>query len=822
MVCMLQACGGSEGDSPDSPGLPPTAGAVAAEAYNGGEIAMLDGAGSTDPDGDPLRYTWTQTGGANTVALSDHHAARPLFEVPNADDTLTFSLVVNDGYDDSAAATVTIDTLAHAGTRVAPLRQSPFRGSYGFAGAGEDMAIAGDHVYLAAGINGLHVVSIADPVAPTPAGIMAMEDAHDVALIGDFAYHITYDDTFDEVHVFASNVADPTAPALRGQVAGFGSPSIGRLAAVGDVLYVVSGDSLRVYRVTDTADPVGSTTFHSSISLPAPAEDIVISGDYAYVAAGEAGLRIFDVRNATAATPAIAEAGGYDTAGSAVNVAVSGSHAYVADEDNGLVILDITTPASPALVTTIAAPSGLFYGVLSVDVSGGVLYFSADFDVWIYDVGTPASPALLGRYRAGNLIRKVRASGSYLYVTDTQGLRSIPVDKVSLPRGPALYTAADAVREVKLHGDLAFVRMDHSVDILDMRNAGEPALLSSYAVQGFENLFGMAIVDSVAYLSQGTDKLQLLHFRNPAAAVVASTVDVGTNPQMIVTSDTLAYVYRNAFPNADVAIYDISEPTSPTPLGYLSSPHDDANWLREMVVHGNWLYLTELNTNGTFWVADVSDPTAPALVGSGLGPVDLYSMAIRNDYVVAIGNNTGVKILDVSKPETPAFVGAGYDQPGYTISVAATRAYTNSDFVGGGVKVLDVSDPLAPSLAGELTPAGGADTPIVEGPSLYTMFDGVELHRHEREPMLESRHVSGTAGAALSYAVSWLDAAGGDDHAVKCWVSGGSCTVRAIDQTANTAALDWSLPDAAGDHEIMIAVGNGHYFGTALDRVQVR
>jgi hypothetical protein len=61
MVCMLQACGGSEGDSPDSPGLPPTARAVAAEAYNGGEIAMLDGAGSTDPDGDPLRYTWTQT-----------------------------------------------------------------------------------------------------------------------------------------------------------------------------------------------------------------------------------------------------------------------------------------------------------------------------------------------------------------------------------------------------------------------------------------------------------------------------------------------------------------------------------------------------------------------------------------------------------------------------------------------------------------------------------------------------------------------------------------------------------------------------------------
>ena len=472
-------------------------------------------------------------------------------------------------------------------------------------------------------------------------------------------------------------------------------------------------------------------------------------------------------------------------------------------------------------MTTIPAPSGTFAGVTSVDVSGSTLYFSADFDIWVYDVSTPASPVLLGRYRAGNLIRKVRVSGPYAYVTDTQGLRTIPVSKVSLPRGASLYTATDTVRDWKIHGDLGFVRTDHRVDILDMRNAGAPALMSSYTAANFATILGMEIVDNFAYLSETGNKLQLLRFRNPAAADLAKTLTVNGS-QTIVASDTHAYVYRNAFPNADVAIYDVTNPFSPVARGALASPHNNANWLRSMAVKGNRLYLTELNTSGTFWVADVGNPNAPALIGSGLGPVDLYGIAFRKDSVLCIGNNTGVKVLDVSTPGSPAFVGAGYAQPGYSISVAGNRAYANSDFVGGGVKVLDAENALAPTLAGELAPAGGADFPIVAGRSLYTFFNGLELHRNEREPMLASRNVSAPASSVLNYSVSWLDEAGGDDHAVKCFVTGGSCTVGIINQAANSVTVSWTLPGAAGGHEIMIAVGNGHYFGTTKDRVQVQ
>ncbi len=70
---------------------------------------QLDGSGSTDADNETLAYAWTQTGGP-TVTLSDPTAAKPTFATPEvaADTTFTFSLVVNDGYDNSAPATVSV------------------------------------------------------------------------------------------------------------------------------------------------------------------------------------------------------------------------------------------------------------------------------------------------------------------------------------------------------------------------------------------------------------------------------------------------------------------------------------------------------------------------------------------------------------------------------------------------------------------------------------------------------------------------------------------------------------------------------------------
>ncbi|MCA8956541.1 MAG: hypothetical protein KDC87_10740 [Planctomycetes bacterium] len=86
----------------------PTADAGAPQTVTEGALVALDGTGSSDPEGQPLTYIWSQISGP-TVVLSDETVASPTFTAPDllANTDLTFQLTVSDGSDVSVA-TVTI------------------------------------------------------------------------------------------------------------------------------------------------------------------------------------------------------------------------------------------------------------------------------------------------------------------------------------------------------------------------------------------------------------------------------------------------------------------------------------------------------------------------------------------------------------------------------------------------------------------------------------------------------------------------------------------------------------------------------------------
>jgi len=87
-----------------APNQAPIANAGTDQTVTSGTLVNLDGSASFDPDGDPLTYQWTQTGGP-VVTLSGPTSVNPAFTAPQVQTStvLTVQLTVTDGLATSVA-----------------------------------------------------------------------------------------------------------------------------------------------------------------------------------------------------------------------------------------------------------------------------------------------------------------------------------------------------------------------------------------------------------------------------------------------------------------------------------------------------------------------------------------------------------------------------------------------------------------------------------------------------------------------------------------------------------------------------------------------
>src|SRR5688572_7128619 len=115
--------------------LPPVANAGPDQTVTAGQVVTLDGSRSSDPNGDPLTYSWCLRGRpqGSTATLSGANTAQPTF-TPDFAGSYVFCLTVNDdGQSGSASDSVVVEARLSLPTT----RQGPrLQGADGFGGIG--------------------------------------------------------------------------------------------------------------------------------------------------------------------------------------------------------------------------------------------------------------------------------------------------------------------------------------------------------------------------------------------------------------------------------------------------------------------------------------------------------------------------------------------------------------------------------------------------------------------------------------------------------------------------------------------------------------
>jgi hypothetical protein len=105
------------------------------------------------------------------------------------------------------------------------------------------------------------------------------------------------------------------------------------------------------------------------LDTPGQANNVAVSGNLAYIADGEGGLRVVDVSN-----PAAPQPRGFFDDCCANAVAVLGNVAYLASYA-GVRVIDVSNPANPQLRTSFSLPP---VDTQSIAVSGGLIFVAGD------------------------------------------------------------------------------------------------------------------------------------------------------------------------------------------------------------------------------------------------------------------------------------------------------------------------------------------------------------------------------------------------------------------------------------------------------------
>jgi len=375
--------------------------------------------------------------------------------------------------------------------------------------------------------------------------------------------------------------------------------------------------------------------------------------------------------------------------------------AYVGS-GGGIYVVDVSDPVRPFIVTdtirTYGVAWGIFYQADRLYVADGW----AGLEIW--SVGPSAPPSLIGRANLPGQAYSVFVADTLAFVTDLDGVLRI-VNVLDPTRPVEIGNAALRSRawDVCVSGTHAYVaEFEYGLAIVDISQPTSPVVEAELALH-VEHC-AVAVRDTWAFVAN-FGILSVVNVANSSAPFEALCFyldDIACDVALV--GDT-AYLTGDL----GLAIYDVSDPLNPIPIG-----HDDSLGANCFAVSGDIVHLA----GDDYRIADISQPSTPHVLSTVAMPGIGFGLCVKDSLACVTNGNDGLQLVDVSEPTYPRARGRCLTTFASCVCINGEQAYVAGD---DGLDVVDISNPDTPAVVGH---ARGALGLAALGTNLYAVGTG--------------------------------------------------------------------------------------------------
>ncbi len=549
--------------------------------------------------------------------------------------------------------------------------------------------------------------------------------------------------------------------------------SITAMAKQGQHVYLGWGAQIIILDVSALETDGPPVLAGSTPVLPGIIANMVVQGNYLYLACYQAGLRIWDITQPTSPT----DVGVYlpENGAQARFVRVQGDFAYLLQDDDNLVILDVENRADPVRLSSMPTHSHssaftlagnyLYMGqggyqkdaklitwdiankwtptevgclpfaenmnFRNIVIEGDTLYVQSMINgLFFVNVGDPTQPVLRGKYLSptnaagGN---GAALAGNYLLVTQGGGgVEFVDITNLEAAQQINSITPEGSSSEILIEGEYAFILGDYfGLSILDIADPFNPAIDAVYRVQPVGEV--MAVAQQGAYLYMADVMgLNIVDINATTLNPVGSYPPLGEGPhEPLYGLDVLAYQDYVYLGRCDqIQIINIHDATAPFVVGSIPLPSDG---YFEMAIQDNWLFIlnhNESQQHQEIILLDITVPQDPGFVSTYTIDHNGHArkFAVTDQWVYYLDYESfdmpGIYIVDYSNPAQPQEIGVIPYFDDYLMDIALTDQFA---YIAAPrqIEIYDLSDKTNPQWVARFATPGVPNSLAIRGDALY-------------------------------------------------------------------------------------------------------